>query len=77
MKTDKKLLGGRKLWILEIAFGMALLAGVFFYSARADVIEAESRLRSTVEYMKGQCNASSTIWHRRQRVCSVCRKAFP
>ncbi len=58
MKTDKKLLGGRKLWILEIAFGMALLAGVFFYSARADVIEAESRLRSTVEYMKGQCNAS-------------------
>ena len=58
MKTDKKLLGGRKLWILEIAFGMALLAGVFFYSARADVIKAESRLRSTVEYMKGQCNAS-------------------
>ena len=58
MKTDKKLLGGRKLWILEIAFGMAMLAGVFFFSARADVIEAESRLRSTVEYMKGQCNAS-------------------
>ena len=58
MKTDKKLLGGRKLWILEIAFGMVLLAGVFFYSARADVIEAENRLRSTVEYMKGQCNAS-------------------
>ena len=58
MKTDKKLLGGRKLWILEIAFGMAMLAGVFFYSARADVIEAESRLRSTVEYIKGQCNAS-------------------
>ena len=58
MKTDKKLLGGRKLWILEIAFGMALLAGVFFYSARADMIEAESRLRSTVEYMKAQCNAS-------------------
>ena len=58
MKTDKKLLGGRKLRILEIAFGMALLAGVFFYSARADVIEAESRLRSTIEYMKGQCNAS-------------------
>ena len=58
MKTDKKLLGGRKLWILEIAFGMAMLAGVFFFSARADMIEAESRLRSTVEYMKGQCNAS-------------------
>ena len=58
MKTDKKLLGGRKLWILEIAFGIAMLAGVFFYSARADVIEAESRLRSTVEYIKGQCNAS-------------------
>ncbi len=58
MKTDKKLLGGRKLWILEIAFGMAMLAGVFFFSARADMIETESRLRSTVEYMKGQCNAS-------------------
>ena len=58
MKTDKKLLGGRKLWILEIAFGMAMLAGVFSFSARADMIEAESRLRSTVEYMKGQCNAS-------------------
>ena len=58
MKTDKKLLGGRKLWILEIAFGMAMLAGVFFFSARADMIEAESRLRSTVEYIKGQCNAS-------------------
>ena len=58
MKTDKKLLGGRKLWILEIAFGMAMLAGVFLVSARADMIEAESRLRSTVEYMKGQCNAS-------------------
>ena len=58
MKTDKKLLGGRKLWILEIAFGMAMLAGVFFFSARADMIEAESRLRSTVEYMKAQCNAS-------------------
>ena len=58
MKTDKKLLGGRKLWILEIAFGMAMLAGAFFFSARADMIEAESRLRSTVEYMKAQCNAS-------------------
>lgn len=58
MKRDKKLLGGRKLWILEIAFGIAMLAGVFFFSARADMIEAESRLRSTVEYMKGQCNAS-------------------
>ena len=58
MKTDKKLLGGRKLWILEIAFGIAMLAGVFFFSARADMIEAESRLRSTVEYIKGQCNAS-------------------
>ena len=51
-------MGGRKLWILEIAFGIAMLAGVFFFSARADMIEAESRLRSTVEYMKGQCNAS-------------------
>ena len=58
MKRDKKLLGGRKLWILEIAFGMAVLAGVFSFSARADMIEAESRLRSTVEYMKAQCNAS-------------------
>ena len=58
MKTDKKLLGGRKLWILEIAFGIAMLAGVFFFSARTDMIEAESRLRSTVEYIKGQCNAS-------------------
>ena len=58
MKTDKNLLGGRKLWILEIAFGMAMLAGVFFFSARADMIETESRLRSTVEYMKAQCNAS-------------------
>ena len=58
MKTDKELLGSKKLWILEIAFGMAVLAGVFFFSARSDMMVAESRLRSTVEYIKAQCNAS-------------------
>ena len=31
MKTDKKLLGGRKLWILEIAFGMALLTVLLLF----------------------------------------------
>ena len=58
MKNDKRPLSGRKTLVLEICFGFVLLAVVFFFSTRTDMATAETRLYSTVEYMKEQCNAS-------------------
>ena len=58
MKTDRQLFGSRKALLPEILMGLALLAIVFFLSARSDMRSAESQLYSTVEYIKAQCNAS-------------------
>ena len=58
MKLNKRPLSGKKVLLVEIVVGFALLGIVFFFSTRADMALAEKHLYSTVEYMKEQCNAS-------------------
>ena len=58
MKADKQPLDRRKTLPFEIAVGVAFLAVIFFISVKMDMASAESRLYSTVQYMKEQCNAS-------------------
>lgn len=58
MKIDKHPSNRRKITVLEVLIGIALLLGTFFFSARSDMASAQHRLYATVEYMKEQCNAS-------------------
>ena len=51
----------RRIWPLELFFGLLLICGTFFFAARKDMSEAEEHLSSTVNYIKEQCNRYTRI----------------
>ena len=58
MKKSRQVISWKASVPLEIAAGFLILIFTFMIAANADMKKAESRLLSTVEYMKEQCNDS-------------------
>ncbi|MBU5430758.1 response regulator [Kineothrix sp. MSJ-39] len=55
---NKQVIQWKHIVPLEIFAGIIMLMAVFFFASRSDMKKAESKLITTVEYMKEQCNSS-------------------
>ena len=58
MKKNKQVIAWKHIIPAEILVGVVILGITFSIAANADMKKAESKLISTVEYMKEQCNSS-------------------
>lgn len=58
MKNNKQVILWKRLLPLEILVGVIIICVTFLVAARADMSNAESKLKNTVQYMKEQCNSS-------------------
>ena len=55
---NKQVIPWKHIVPFEVLIGIIMLMVVFFFASRADMKKAESKLITTVEYMKEQCNSS-------------------